>query len=305
MLTLLGPAGVGKTLLARHAAHAVSAAFPDGVSVVELATIVEPNGFVPAIAAALAVREARDEALPTTLARAIGMGRMLLVLDNCEQLIAAAGEMAALLAAYPGLRLLAASQTAFGLRGELTLTLAPLALPEHAPGAGVEAIWRAPAVALFVARAQSAQPAWTPTAQSAPAVAAICRLLDGLRSRSSWSRHAAGYLVLLRCLSGSRGRTDTVVGSRQRAGPRAAGATPGTAGRVGLELLAADAGRANAVRAPGRVCRGLRGGRGRSRVPRGARSERAGSPARRRGRAGRAQLARRSIRRATATTARG
>ena len=181
LLTLTGPGGVGKTRLAVAAAEALLAAFPDGAWFVDLASLADPAAIMPAVAAALGVRDGSGRPVAERVRRQLRGRRLLVVLDNCEQLLPAAGlAVANLLAACPGLTVLATSREPLHLRWEHRLPVLPLGLPDPSPGAAPAALLAAPAVALFVERAQGVWPDFALTAANAPAVAELCRRLDGL-----------------------------------------------------------------------------------------------------------------------------
>ena len=178
LLTLTGPGGVGKTRLALAAADETADRFPDGAAFVDLTPIVDPTLVIPAIARCFGVREAGDRPVAERLADALRERRLLLVLDNFEQVVEAAPMLAALLAACPRLTALATSREPLRLSGEQVVSVGPLALPGADADAG--SIARAEAVALFVARAHAVRPEFALTEANAPAVAEICRRLDGL-----------------------------------------------------------------------------------------------------------------------------
>ena len=182
LLTLTGPGGVGKTRLALAVAHDVAGAFADGVVFVDLAPLADPALVLPAVAQALGVRRGRRPAARRAAARAsCGPRQLLLLLDNCEHLLAAAAELAAdLLAACPALQVLATSRAPLRLRGEHELPVEPLALPADGDDVGRRRVGASAAVALFVQRARAADPAFALTEDNAAAVAEICRRLDGL-----------------------------------------------------------------------------------------------------------------------------
>ncbi len=178
LLTLTGPGGSGKTRLA--VAEALLPAFAAGVWFVPLAAVAEPE-FVPgAIATALGVREAPGQPLLATLAAFLREKSLLLVLDNCEHLLAAAPLVAELLASCPRLVVLATSRAPLRLTGEQEFPVPPLALPAADATPAPDALLASPAVALFCARARAVRPDFALHEVNAADVAAICRRLDGL-----------------------------------------------------------------------------------------------------------------------------
>jgi predicted ATPase len=180
LVTVTGPGGVGKTSLAVHMASALTGAFPDGVVVVALAALTDPALVLPTLAHALGVREEADRPLGETLRTALRGQRRLLVLDNYEHLLASAPEIGSLLTAGAGPTVLVTSRAPLRLRGEREYPLAPLALPRPESAPTSAEVSAAPAVRLFVERAQAVNPAFALTEANAAAVAAICRRLDGL-----------------------------------------------------------------------------------------------------------------------------
>src|SRR5215213_9065050 len=180
LLTLTGPGGVGKTRLALAVAAEAEAGFTDGALFVPLAAVPEPALVASAIAQSLGVREIGDRPLAETLITALRGKHLLLVLDNLEHLLEATPLIAQLLVACPRLSVLATSRAVLRISGEHDCPVPPLALPDTETGPTVEAVSAAPAVQLFVARAQAARPDFVLTTGNAGAVAAICRRLDGL-----------------------------------------------------------------------------------------------------------------------------
>jgi predicted ATPase/class 3 adenylate cyclase len=180
LLTLTGAAGTGKTRLALHLAADLLEEFPEGVFVVELAATRDPSLVLPTIAETLAVRELPGQSLEETLAEYLHERRLLLLLDNFEQLLAGAPSLAELLAAAPHLKLLVTSRAPLRLAAEQEYAVQPLELPdaEHLPG--VTALSEYEAIALFVERALRVRADFEVTSQNAPAVAEICLRLDGL-----------------------------------------------------------------------------------------------------------------------------
>jgi predicted ATPase/DNA-binding CsgD family transcriptional regulator len=187
LLTLTGPGGVGKTRLALRLAEEVAPVFPDGVAVVPLASIADPALVLPTIAQALGVRESGCRPAADLLAAFLQPRHLLLMLDNCEQIRPAAPQLAALLAACSHLVLLVTSRAPLRLAGEQRFPVAPLSLPappaENTTRTGdlpLARIAAAPAVQLFVARAQAVAPDFALSDENGATVAAICCRLDGL-----------------------------------------------------------------------------------------------------------------------------
>lgn len=180
LLTLVGPGGVGKTRLALAVAAAVEHRYDDGVVLVALAAIQDPELVPSAIAHALGVRERSDQSLQETLIAAMRPRHLLLILDNLEHVLEATPLIPHLLASCPRLTVLATSRAALHVSGERDVPVPPLAVPQSDPAGPVEVVAAAPAVQLFVARAQAVRPDFALTPANAAAVAAICRRLDGL-----------------------------------------------------------------------------------------------------------------------------
>ncbi|MDT7835698.1 ATP-binding protein [Aquabacterium sp. OR-4] len=190
LVTLCGPGGIGKSRLLLQWAHARLDAHPDGVWWLELAPLREAAQIAPAVAAVLGVKEEPVQSVTEALLRHVRDRQLLLVLDNCEHVLVGAAALAkALLQAGPGVALAASSRELLRMAGECAWAVPPLAVPPvlapGAPGAPVvpetwQALQSLDAVQLFVDRAQAANPAWQLDAATAPAVAEICRRLDGI-----------------------------------------------------------------------------------------------------------------------------
>jgi predicted ATPase/class 3 adenylate cyclase len=179
LLTLSGPGGIGKTRLALQAAAELLDEFQDGVFFVQLATVTDPQLVVSAVMGTLGVRETGDLSLVETLKRYLRDKQMLLVLDNFEQVLAAAPMVTELLEA-PRLKALTTSRTALRLYGEQEYAVPPLAVPDTVRLPELEALSHYEAVKLFIERAQAARADFSITNENAPAVAEICARLDGL-----------------------------------------------------------------------------------------------------------------------------
>jgi predicted ATPase/DNA-binding CsgD family transcriptional regulator len=176
LVTVLGPGGVGKTRLVGEVARRVAARYADGVWLAELAAVTDPDRVPAAVAAALGVPDRPGIAVTDTLTSALARQQVLIVLDNCEQVIAAvAGLCGTLLPAADDVRVLATSREPVGLAGETRYRLTPLAVPE--PGREAEG---SEAMALFSDRARQADPRFQLDRESGPLVARLVRRLDGL-----------------------------------------------------------------------------------------------------------------------------
>jgi predicted ATPase/DNA-binding XRE family transcriptional regulator len=170
VVTLTGPGGVGKTRLAIHLASLVTEEFEDGVRLVDLSALIDDDLVPGTIAAALAE--------PTEALRA---QRLLLVLDNCEQVIGGVAALVSSLArTCPRLSILSTSREYLAIGGEVAWSVQPLAVPPPEMHADAEKVSAYPAVRLFVERAQAVLPRFELTERNAAAVADICRRLDGL-----------------------------------------------------------------------------------------------------------------------------
>jgi non-specific serine/threonine protein kinase len=180
LLTLTGPGGVGKTRLALRLADILAADFPDGIVFVSLAPVSDPDLVPSAIAQALDLRAGGEQPLREVVTASLRGRRLLLVLDNFEQVVAAAPLLVEMLAACPGLTALVTSRVALHVTGEQEFPVPPLALPDPERLPQVPELERTEAVALFVQRARAVRPNFALTAGNASAVAEICRRLDGL-----------------------------------------------------------------------------------------------------------------------------
>ncbi|HEX4086437.1 MAG TPA: adenylate/guanylate cyclase domain-containing protein [Chthoniobacteraceae bacterium] len=186
LLTLTGTGGTGKTRLSMQVAADLLDRFPDGVWLVELATIEEPGDAAPAIAAPLQVREEPGQPMLLTLTNYLRNKRAMIILDNCEHLIAECARIAdTLLRACPGLQILASSREPLGIGGERTWPVPSLSIPESwkeeiRGSDAAERLTQYEAVRLFIDRAIAVRPGFKVTNENAPYVAEICWRLDGI-----------------------------------------------------------------------------------------------------------------------------
>ena len=181
LLTLTGPGGIGKTRLALQAAAELIDRFEDGVTFVDLAPIQAAEAVPGVIAQTLGLRETNDRPLLDALKEHLRGENMLLLLDNFEQVTAAASAVVELLRDCPRLKLLVTSREALHVRGEYIYPVSPLALPTvKQKQLSVEQLTQYDAVQLFIERAQAVKPDFKVTNENAPAVAEICIQLDGL-----------------------------------------------------------------------------------------------------------------------------
>ncbi len=177
LVTLVGPGGIGKTRLAIEAARRVAEEYADGVAFVPLAPVSGSENVPGAVAEALGIAGEAGQTLLERLRVEIGPQEVLLVLDNVEHVLDAGPFVAELLAAAPGLRVLATSRSRLDVSGEHLFRVPPMSLPEQGEGEA-DVIARSDAVRLFTARAEAA--GWTTTEADASIVAEIVRRLDGL-----------------------------------------------------------------------------------------------------------------------------
>jgi predicted ATPase/transcriptional regulator with XRE-family HTH domain len=180
LVTLTGPGGIGKTRLSVQVAADVLDHFADGVWFVRLARLTDPSLVLPTVAQTVDLKDLGSRPIGETLREHLRDKRLLLVLDNCEHLVAAATDVAGLLETCPGVKVLATSRVVLRLRGERRVPISPLELPDHRLPATPERLAQSAAVALFVERAHEALPDFELSNANGAAVAEICARLDGL-----------------------------------------------------------------------------------------------------------------------------
>jgi predicted ATPase/DNA-binding CsgD family transcriptional regulator len=180
LVTVTGTGGVGKTHLALTVARDLLPVFADGVAFLSLEAITNSDLVLLTLASALGIPVREQHFLPTSLVPFFQAKHMLLVLDNFEQVVEAAPQIASLIMACPQLSVLTTSRMALHVHGEQTFPLLPLALADPVGSDTPETLLGSPAIALFVRQAQAHVPSFQLTRENGPTVAAICRQLDGL-----------------------------------------------------------------------------------------------------------------------------
>ncbi len=180
LLTLTGSGGTGKTRLSLQVAADLLPQFPDGAWLVELAPLADPAQVPVTVAATLGMQLLPGAPLLDSLADYLRARQALLVLDNCEHLIAACAQFANhLLRQCPRIRFLASSREALGIAGETTYHVPSLGVPDERCDT-LPALLQFDAARLFVERAQAAQPRFAPTTHNLGVIVQICHRLDGI-----------------------------------------------------------------------------------------------------------------------------
>ena len=180
LLTLTGIGGTGKTTLAKAAARKLLTQFADGVFFIELGTITNPELVAATIAQPLGVKEAGGKPIPEALKDYLREKQILLVIDNFEQVLPAAPQIAEMLVAASRLKVLVTSRALLHLSAEQEYVVPPLAVPENAARISLGELSKYEAIKLFVERARVVKPNFFLTEENARSVADICSRLDGL-----------------------------------------------------------------------------------------------------------------------------
>jgi predicted ATPase/DNA-binding winged helix-turn-helix (wHTH) protein len=182
LLTLIGAGGVGKTRLAVRLATGLVDRFPHGVWMADLSPLSAPDLIAQTLASSVGVRENPYRSVRDSLIEFLRDRRLLLVVDTCEHLVDACAELTeALLRGAPGLRIVATSREALGVPGEVVYRVPSLAVPATTgESVSPDSLIAADATQLFIDRASAADPAFSVSRDNAPAVANICRRLDGI-----------------------------------------------------------------------------------------------------------------------------
>jgi predicted ATPase/pimeloyl-ACP methyl ester carboxylesterase len=180
LVTLTGIGGTGKTRLAHKIARRMLADFPDGVFFVELSTIAKAELVAPEIAQVLGIRESGSEQIENILKSHLSDKKMLLVLDNFEQITEAAPQIGELLGAAPKLKILVTSRHPLRLRGEHEYKVPPLDLPDPGRLHSEASLAGYASVSLFIQRARALRSDFELTEENASQIARICERLEGL-----------------------------------------------------------------------------------------------------------------------------
>ncbi len=231
VVTLTGPGGIGKTKLALEVARGLFPSFEGDVRLVELVSLSDP-GLVPsAVAGGLGLKLGGDEISAESVARAIGAQKLLLVLDNCEHVIDAAARLAeTVLRMCSRTTILATSREILRIEGEHVYRVPPLDVPPQYEEPGK--IVASSAVQLFIATTRALHSDFSPHGENLPAIAAICRRLDGIPLAINFAATRVATLGLQQVAAG----LDDRLGMLTRGAPNGSAAAPDTARNAGLEL---------------------------------------------------------------------
>jgi predicted ATPase len=180
LVTLTGPGGVGKSRVAVQVAADLASRFAEGIAFISLAALKDSTLVVPTVARALGVSQTGGDSLDERLLEYLRPRQMLLVLDNAEQVVAAAPLAAQALELAPRLKLLVTSRETLRVHDEQIVPIPPLALPDPAHIPDLEHLVQNPAVSLFVERACEAWPDFVLTTENVAIIVEICQRLDGL-----------------------------------------------------------------------------------------------------------------------------
>lgn len=180
LLTLVGPGGAGKTRIGLQIAAGLVDEFEDGVFLVGLSPVMDPELVAPAIAQTLHVKELSGRPIADILKEHLHNKHILLVLDNFEQVAPASLLVSDLLNTCPDLRIVVTSRAALRIYGEEQIQVPPMSLPESVEHLSPESLRKYEAIELFVERAQAVKPDFALTEENTPYVVDICRQLDGL-----------------------------------------------------------------------------------------------------------------------------
>ncbi len=220
LVTLTGPGGIGKTALALKVTRGVVGEFTDGGWLVELASLSDPALVPAAVAGVLKLGSGPNRVTPEAIGGAIADKKLLLVLDNCEHLIAAVASLAeSLIGVCPRITIVATSQEALRIHGEHVYRVLPLDVPTTGQIDTAEILGHS-AVALFIAKAGEFGADISSNTKYSPMIAAICRHLDGIPLAIEFAAARAATLGVEQVASGLRDRFALLTSGRRTALPR-------------------------------------------------------------------------------------
>ncbi len=221
MINLAGSGGCGKTRLALQIAAEVLDAYTDGVWLVDVAAVTDAELVPVTAAAAIGLRQEQGRTFTQTLVAHLAQKRMLIVLDNCEQVRAACAELAdALLRGCPSLTILATSRETLGVESEVVWRVPSLSAPAEHTRERIETLAQYEAVELFIDRAKRARPSFHVTDENAPAVAQICHRLDGIPLAIELAAARTRVLSPLQICDGLARRFELLSGGARTVVPR-------------------------------------------------------------------------------------
>ena len=213
LVSLVGAGGSGKTRLALRVANEIADQFADGVCWVELARLSDPTLVPQAVAKALDIAAQPDTPLLESLLEKLRFKQMLIVLDNCEHLLAVCAELAAALLRSTSVTILTTSREPLGVEGEMIYPVLPLALPDaHMP---ISKAGQFDAIQLFVDRARSIRPEFALTPSNAAAITEICCRLDGIPLAIELASARVGVLSVDQIATRLDGRLDLLVSPKR------------------------------------------------------------------------------------------
>jgi predicted ATPase len=218
VVTLTGPGGIGKTRLALEVARGLFPSFQGDVRLVELVSLSDP-GLVPtAVIGVLGLKFGGGEISAKSVARAIGAQRLLLVLDNCEHVIGAAGLAETIVRRGPRTTVLATSREILKIEGEYVYHVPPLDVPSHHEEP--DDTRGCSAVQLFVATTRALHSDFSPDGENLPIIAAICRRLDGIPLAIDFAATRVATLGLQQVAASLNDRLEMLTSGRRTALPR-------------------------------------------------------------------------------------
>ena len=221
LLSLTGPGGCGKTRLALQAAAEVLDEYRDGVWFVDLAPLIDPELVAKAVISAVGAVEVPARTATEVLMRELAGKRTLVILDNCEHLLAASATLTdVLLNSCPSLAVIATSREPLGVAAETSYRVPSLSVPPEGEPAPIDGLSQYEAVRLFIERALKARPNFKVTNDNAAAVAQICHRLDGIPLAIELAAVRTRFLTPDRLLEGLEDRFRLLAGGPRTALPR-------------------------------------------------------------------------------------